>query len=348
MAVKNKKQIVDDVLQDYERRKDGRRTLESKWRQNISFYKGEQYKDIPKQYAWEKRGVFNHIGPLVETRLAKLADVLPDTIDEIVESVFNNIGFNKMTEEGNFWRELTGTVFYKVVADNGKVKISVCSPFEIYPDKLDVSDMNEIDTVIHAKKVNDKLRVERWGKDRLTIVNNGELEYDGELPFAFPFVRSVSEAMAGEFFGASVVERAVPVQIAYNAVKNRRAEFIDRLACGVIAVEENSTDLDSLERDGLCPGKIIVYREGAAPPRFLEYGEIPEALEREEERLLAEFATVTGGGDIISGLSARANIGAASLTLINEQEKSRLRRPIQSIKNMYEEVGKKILQLLKI
>ena len=67
---------------------------------------------------------------------------------------------------------------------------------------------------------------------RLTIVSGDKLCYDGELPFingengrrAFPFIRQVAIAVAGSFYGASVVERAIPVQRAYNALKNRKNE----------------------------------------------------------------------------------------------------------------------------
>jgi hypothetical protein len=123
---------------------------------------------------------------------------------------------------------------------------------------------------------------------------------------------------------------------------------MNRMACGVVAVEEGSVDIDNLEIDGLCPGKIIVYKMGAKEPQFMNPGDIPSALRDEEQHLLAEFATITGGGDFISELTARANIGATSLQLITEQKKIRLRRPIQSIKDIYSEVEKKIKEILKI
>lgn len=360
---RNNKQIIDEVLQDYEKCREARKNLESQWRLNIDFYKGEQNKfvtdfgavaNLEKQYFWQSREIYNHIGPLVESRLAALADIRPEVRDELVKAVMEKVRFSRLVEQGNFWQEVCGTVFYKVTMADGDapIVISVCSPFEIYPDKLDVSDMNEINFIIHAKKVDGKLVIEKWSKDRLTIISGGgadsQLLYSGELPFPFPFVRGTSEIMAGEFFGKSVVERAIPVQRAYNAVKNRRAEFMNRMACGVIAVEDGSVDIESLEIDGLCPGKIIVYRQGSREPQFMDAGSIPQALETEETRLLAEFATITGGGDMISELSARANIGAASLQLINEQSKIRLRRPIQSIEDVYAEAGKKILEILKV
>jgi hypothetical protein len=77
-------------------------------------------------------------------------------------------------------------------------------------------------------------------------------------------------------------------------------------------------------------------------------GTIPDELAEEEQRLLAEFATITGGGDFVSELSARANIGATSLQLISEQAKIRMRRPIQSIRDIYSGVEQMIKNILKI
>jgi hypothetical protein len=355
---KTNKQIIDEVSRDYEKRKEMRKILERTWQLNLDFYKGKQnlfltelggIVKLEKQYFWQMREVFNHIGPLVENRLAILSEVKPPITDEVVRAVLNRMNFDKLVEQGNFWQEVCGTVFYKVVSNNdGNIKIAVCSPFEIYPDKLNVSDMAEIGSIIHSKIVDGELVIERWSADRLTIIRDGKLEYDGVLPGPFPFIRGTSEIMAGEFFGKSVVERAIPVQRAYNAVKNRRAEFMNRMACGVVSVEEGSVDIDSLEIDGLCPGKIIVYRQGAKEPKFMDSGDIPSALQEEEQRLLAEFATITGGGDFISELTARANIGATSLQLINEQSKVRMRRPIQSINDIYAETERKIKKILKI
>ena len=260
--MQSKKQIIDEVINDYEARKNARKALEVQWKTNLNFYHGNQYADYNKQYYWQSTESFNHIGPLVESRLSILAEVEPKINDNLVQAVFDQLHFPRLVEEGNFWQEVTGSVFYKVTLSDSQPCITVCSPFEIYPDKLDVSNLTEINSIIHAKNVDGQLVIERWGRKRLTIVRDKTLVYDGELPYPFPFVRGTSELVAGQFFGKSVVDRVIPVQRAYNAIKNRRAEFMSRMACGVVAVEDGSVDLDNLEIDGLCPGKIIVYKQG--------------------------------------------------------------------------------------
>ena len=103
---------------------------------------------------------------------------------------------------------------------------------------------------------------------RLEIVAADKLLYEGDLPYrngdrgerVLPFVRQTCIALAGAFFGTSVVDRMIPLQRAYNAVRNRKHEFLNRLSMGVIAVEDGSVDAEDLAEDGLYPGKVLVYR----------------------------------------------------------------------------------------
>lgn len=85
MKEKDKKalhdQIVKEVKQDFEERRQKRRPVELAWRLNMNFLMGNQYASITptgdiddygRQYYWQEREVYNHIAPIVETRLAKL------------------------------------------------------------------------------------------------------------------------------------------------------------------------------------------------------------------------------------------------------------------------------------
>jgi hypothetical protein len=103
-----------------------------------------------------------------------------------------------------------------------------------------------------------------------------------------------------------------------------------------------------LEVDGLCPGKVIVYQQGYREPKFMEAGTIPDELTKEEDRLLNEFNTISCGGDLLSTMASRATVGEGTLNIYNEQARRQLRRPIQSIEDVYEQVGAKILALLGV
>ncbi|MDE7108319.1 MAG: hypothetical protein K2O39_08345, partial [Clostridiales bacterium] len=139
------------------------------------------------------------------------------------------------------------------------------------------------------------------------VVANGVLLHYGPLPYVncvdgkrgIPIIKQVSLVNAGCFFGSSIVERTIPVQRAYNAVKNRKHEFINRLAMGVMAVEDGSVDIDNLEQEGISPGKILVYRRGATPPRMVDAGSVPTSFDNEEMRLLSEFTQVSGVSEVM-------------------------------------------------
>ena len=190
---------------------------------------------------------------------------------------------------------------------------------------------------------------------RLIIVVGNELVYDGELPYKcgsdgkrdFPFIRQVSLAEPGSFWGSSVIERLIPVQRAYNAVKNRKHEFINRLTLGVLSVEDGSVDLDNFEEDGLCPGKVLVYRQGASEPKYLSGEAIPTGFADEEEKLLNEFNKISGVSETLGTDYVNANMSGTALELMIGQDETRLNTTVESIKSASLNIAKKILRLYK-
>lgn len=190
----------------------------------------------------------------------------------------------------------------------------------------------------------------------LAVVANGVLLHYGGLPYvngadnkrAVPFVKQVSVTSPGCFFGASVVERAIPVQRAYNAVKNRKHEFMNRLAMGVMAVEDGSVDIDNLEQEGISPGKILVYRQGATPPRMVEMGAVPSSFDAEEARLLNEFTQLSGVSEMMRSSEAiSAGMSGTALQLLIEQDDTRLSLSAEHIRTAARDIARQILRLYK-
>lgn len=216
--------------------------------------------------------------------------------------------------------------------------------------------------IIETTKDDSAIVIERYCRPnaqypngRLTIVAGDKLVFDGELPYEcgedgtrdFPFVRQTSIEEPGCFWGTSVIERLVPVQRAFNAVKNRKHEFINRLSLGVLSVEDGSVDLDNLEDEGLCPGKVLVYRQGANEPKYLQSEAIPTGLSDEETNLLDEFNKISGVNDLLSTSTISSNISGNALELLISQDETRLNASIESIKFATKEIARKILKLYK-
>lgn len=416
------KDLVNEVRSDFEERRNRRRSQESKWKLNIKFMSGKQnvFLDPGGDVVDERREkeVYNHIAPIIETRLAKFArvncavNVRPAGADEkdvnaaklsakIIDATLTDNNFTALSGEANYWAELTGTAFYKVVWDDAAgVKIAVCPPQEIYPDDLEAPSVSALRSIIHAKIYPVEAIYELWGvevepedvdvyglegdpvkvakdenrsgyalvlerysapsKDepngRLTIVAGDKLVYDGELPYinaagdkrGFPFIRQCALNSPGSFFGTSLIERLIPVQRAYNAVKNRKHEFMARLSGGVYAVEDGAVDVESLEEEGFYPGRVVVYRQGSQPPVPMNPGSVPAEFRDEEDRLLEEFRRISGVSNIlnISGTGLTSMSGYA-LSLLLEQENARMTVTTESIRAAVKEVSRHILRLYK-
>ena len=188
---------------------------------------------------------------------------------------------------------------------------------------------------------------------RLVTVAGGKLLYVGDLPYVngekgerkFPFVKQVSGQFAGNFFGVSVIERLIPIQRAFNAVKNRKHEFMNRLSMGLLTVEDGSMDVDELAEEGLSPGKVLVYRQGAKAPEMMNELSMPDDFSTEEDKLLNEFVTVSGVSDVSSSSTNATLTSGSALEILVEQDNSRLVATAESIRRCYLEIARQLIRL---
>ncbi|MBO4412448.1 MAG: hypothetical protein J5779_00315 [Clostridia bacterium] len=448
LSKKQQKELVQEVWKDFKTREEERKPFELNWQLNINFLNGNQYcyvnsnnilKNIDKQYFWEEQQVFNHIAPIIETRLSRLAEVKPSMIvlpassdeedignakvcKDILQSVSSKIDLSKLISQATSWSEICGTSFYKIVWNSSKgsvvgltdlgekiyegdVDVLVCSPFEIYPDSNSSVDISECKSIIYARSYDVDIIEKMWGiklqgsdidsyslsnfnisngilkvlkttkhnqamiiekyelptKDypegRLIIVTKDALLYNDKLPYknmqngerGYPFVKQVSISQPSLFWGSSVIDRLIPIQRAYNTIKNRKHEFMNRLSMGVLMVEDGSVDVDALSEDGLAPGKILVYRQGSEKPQVMSDDAVPNSFSEEEEKLLKEFTSIGGINDIFSGsnLVSLANMSGTAIQLLIEQEYFRISSSGESIKFAVKQIEEQILRLYK-
>ena len=171
---KTNDEIVAEVLADFENRRQARLPFEQSWLLNMNFLVGNQYSYInprgevetmQKSYPWESREVFNHIAPIIESRLAKLGRVRPSlgvrpasssTGDlekakmskSILDSLSSGLNLSKIIGDATVWSEVCGTSFYYVGWNGeggkylgeyenspvyeGDVLFEAVSPFEIF------------------------------------------------------------------------------------------------------------------------------------------------------------------------------------------------------------------------
>ena len=220
-----------------------------------------------------------------------------------------------------------------------------------------------INRVANVELKNHCVLIERYVKPskkypngRLTVVAGEKLLFDGDLPYlndelggrTFPFIKQISNYMPGSFFGVSVVDRLIPLQRAYNAVRNRKHEYFNRSVMNVLAVEDGSVDTDSLEIEGLSPGKVLVYRQGSKIPEIMQNPKMTIDFDSEEKRLLEEFKTVSGVSDMMTdSYAAYTNLSGVALQLLADQDVTRLSTAIDSTKLAVKTVAKYVLRLYK-
>ena len=278
------------------------------------------------------------------------------------------------------------------------MEVLAISPFEIFPDSLSVENLEDCESIIHARAMSTSAVKELYGIDiagqkidvqslqrtsafsennhnmmedgvvvieryerptkefpngRLITVASDKLLFIGELPYknaengkrGYPFVKQDSFESAGCFFGTSVIERLIPVQRAYNAVKNRKHEFLNRLSMGIMTVEDGSMDVDDLEQDGLSPGKVLVYRQGSKAPEIMANMTMPTDFNQEEDKLLNEFVVISGVSNVSSSQTNASLSSGTALEILVEQDNSRLLRCAEEIRNSYIKVSKHMIRL---
>lgn len=421
-----------EVRRDYERRREERRLTEAQWTLNACFLAGRQFAEIgpllsvtdaPAEYPWQERQVYNHIAPIIETRLAKLAAVRPvmsvrpasssdsdlktaNAASKILSAVTARLETDNIVSRATMWSELTGSAFYKVTwtgGKNGDVSITAVSPYEIYPDSLSAAGIDEVRSLIHARAVpvgeiaeaygvtvkpediellaperasftampdlrtnrrdDCAMLIERYERPsakkpdgELLIVAGERVLFSGALPYTngvdgsrtFPFVKQDALVAPGSFFGTSMIERAIPVQRAYNAVKNRKHEFMNRICCGVLAVEDGAVDEEELTDGGLRPGSVLIYRQGSQAPRMLDQGSVPAIFSAEESKLEEEFNVITGVSDIMRSSSVPINASSGTaIQLLIDQDDTRLTITSDLIRAAVRDIAKMTLRLYK-
>ena len=196
---------------------------------------------------------------------------------------------------------------------------------------------------------------EEYPEGRLEIVAGGKLLYEGDLPYVngergertFPFVKQDCLRLPGAFFSSSVIDRLIPVQRAYNAVRNRKHEFLNRASMGVLTVEDGSVDTDELSEEGLLPGKVLVYRQGGKAPEMLDCGNVPSEFKSEEEWLEKEFSLISGVSELTTNSTPVRVTSATGLQLLLSQDDNRLSATTACIERAMKGIGRQILRLYR-
>lgn len=196
----------------------------------------------------------------------------------------------------------------------------------------------------------------RYPQGRYIVVAGDKTLYSGTMPYmigpdgevGFPLIRCVSIDRAGCFWGKTVVERCIPIQRRYNALRNRKAEYLNLVTIGQWYVPIGSLD-EGTELNN-APGNNIYYRPGinGAKPEPVSWPSLPSSFEMEESSLLAEFTSISGVSELSRYSEAPSGVkSGVALGISKEQDDTRLSTSIQRVANSVISLSKIWLRLYR-
>lgn len=194
----------------------------------------------------------------------------------------------------------------------------------------------------------------RYPNGRFIVVAGHKTLHAGPLPYLvgkdgqvdFPFIQLKSIPDPGNFWGKSIVERCIPVQRRYNALRNRKAEYLNLVTIGQWYEPIGSVDEDTELNNG--PGARIRYRPGVGQPEPVQFPNLPGSFENEIQTLLSEFTAISGISELSRYSEAPSGVKSGiALSIANEQDDTRLAMTTTRIATGIVLLGKYWLRLYK-
>lgn len=196
----------------------------------------------------------------------------------------------------------------------------------------------------------------QYPEGRLITVASGQLLHEGPMPYkvgdddkpAFPFTKVDSIERPGCFWGKSVVERLIPVQRRYNSIKNRKAEYLNRIAINGWWAEEGSVDIKLMEAEVNSPGTIITVKRQHKNPEPIQHAPLPPTFDIEENNCLQELNALSGTSDLSKLSKAPPGVKSGiALNIAQEQDDTRLISTVHNIEQFLIETGRQWLRMFR-
>lgn len=189
---------------------------------------------------------------------------------------------------------------------------------------------------------------------RFIVVAGNKTLHAGPLPYEIgedrdvdlPFISVRSIDNPGHFWGKSIIERCIPIQRRYNALRNRKAEYLNLVSIGQWYEPIGSVDEDTELNNS--PGARIRYRPGIGAPEPVQFPNLPASFEGEVQTLLQEFTAVSGVSELSRYSEAPSGVrSGVALSIANEQDDTRLALTTTKVANAIVRLGKCWLRLYR-
>jgi len=196
----------------------------------------------------------------------------------------------------------------------------------------------------------------QYPNGRLIVVCNDKLIHFGDMPYplgkdgrpTYPFVKVDCIERPGVFWGRTIAERLIPLQRRYNALKNRKVEYLNRVAIGQWSIEKDSMEIADFEANAGAPGYINVRNPGTQPPVPIQSAQLPRMFSEEEIDILQQFNALSGVSDLarLSEAEPGARSGVAMGIQLG-QDDARLVSTVKNLETFLVDCGRQWLRLYK-
>ena len=142
----------------------------------------------------------------------------------------------------------------------------------------------------------------RFPAGRMMMAAAGVLLFYGDLPYDdIPLVALKCKEAPGQFFGRSAIVDLIPLQRAYNGVKNKIHDYIRAVAANPLLLPEGAVpDAAEFAARGLPPGEIIEYNAARGKPEPLPPAPLPAELRYECETLSHDMEYTAGVSQLMA------------------------------------------------
>lgn len=180
---------------------------------------------------------------------------------------------------------------------------------------------------------------------RMIVVANGVLLEDKPLPVGeIPVVKFDDIVVAGKYYPEAVVTHARPLQLQYNRVLSKRAEWDNKLIAGKYLAEKRHGLIDEALNDR--SGEVVMYDhvENCPPPTAMQIPVMPSYVIEESETYKREIYEIFGLSEVSRGQIPASGIPAIGMQLLVEQDETRIGIEVEQHEHAYAQLGRLILK----
>lgn len=177
----------------------------------------------------------------------------------------------------------------------------------------------------------------------------GEQMVDGPHPWSFPFRDRLNLVVAretvvpGRWYGDTVLQAAIPVQVAFNASWSTIIEHMKLAGNARLMIPEGSMDLMDELTD--LPSEILPYVSGQGAPGFLSPPQMPQWWIEQPVLLAQEMDDILGIHDVTRGNAPRNIESGAGLAILAEADSTPLGRLTKELADAWGRFASLVLQV---